>query len=235
MSDNQDTNEGLLWALAGVGVAGLVWGITGGVDPAQGPNSTETGRRTRDCTCRRYVHLFREFGRPLGIPTAYLQALACRESRCNPNDREGPAWGLMQITPIVQQSERRLDGKPGIYRRDELFDPRISVYLCTRTLGRAMRVLSSLGFPPDWTNPKWVSLLTAGWNAGYSRKAGVGLVLTYLLQRNRRRETIDSDVIHRYAERAGATPHLWQVPGRPLWWRSVVRLYFTLIQQEQIA
>ncbi len=233
-SDKQDP-KWVLPALAGTAIAGMLWATTGTAraSPNPRPNTGHGPKkpRRRGCTCTKYIYLFREFGLPLGIPTTYMQALACRESTCDPLDQEDPAWGLMQITGSVRRSEPRLDGKPGRHTRPELLDPRISVYLCTRTLARAMRVLKSVGMPPAWNDPKWVGLLTAGWNAGYSRSRGVGLVIRYLVDQGWRKQDIDIHTIYNHAKQAGAVKYLWKFPKRPKWWASVVRLYFRLAKQ----
>ena len=234
MSNDDKGPTWILPALAGTVITGVLWATTGEAKASDQPSKPDK-RRRGGCTCEKYLYLFREFGLPLGIPPTYLQALACRESSCNPLDSKDPAWGLMQITGSVRGSEPRLDGKSGIHLRDELLDPRVSVYLCTRTLGRAIRTLKALGLPPRWTDPKWVGLLTAGWNAGYSRSRGLGLVVKHLLDHGWRASDIDIDAIHTHAERAGGIKYLWQYPKRPKWWRSVVRLYFKLAKQKGLT
>lgn len=176
--------------------------------------------------------MFREYATPLGIPVAYMQALACRESTCNPLDREGDAWGLMQITEVVRCDEPREDGKPGRYEREELFDPRISVFLCTRVLAKTVRVLNMVGIKTDWRDPVWVGLVTAGWNAGYSLKSGVGLVVRYLKARGWKVKDIDNKVIHENAKKAGASYWLWAEAGRLEWWETVVRMYFKISKEQ---
>lgn len=58
----------------------------------------------------------------------------------------------------------------------------------------------------DWSNPRFVELLTAGWNAGFSERAGVGRVVRYLLARGVTDVTVDR--VFAAAPAAGATATL---------------------------
>lgn len=216
--DDGKTAGWIMAALAGTAVAGFFWSRGGCKPNPQG--------HPGNCDCHCYAHLFREYGAPLGIPVRYLHALACRESSCDPLDRKGPAWGLMQVTEVVRCSEARIDGKPGVHTREELLNPRISVFLCTRILGKTIRTLNSLGVTTNWNNKRWVGLVTAGWNAGYSMRGGLGRVIKYLVKRGWEIGDIDIDVVYQHAQSAGATRFLWEFPKRRKWWHSVVRLYF---------
>lgn len=230
MSGDNDKRSGwILAGAAGVAIAGVLYATRASAATRPAASRPTAGGR---CTCSTFRYLFREYGLPLGIEPLYLQALACRESSCDSGDRNGPAWGLMQITEVVRKGHDRMDGKPGKYTREELLDPRVSVYLATRVIANAMRVLDSLGFPANWPDPSWVGLLTAGWNAGYSHRGGIGRVIRHLLDQGVSRRHIDIDLIHERARDAGATRFLWQFPKRLKWWHSVVKLYFYMRQQE---
>lgn len=217
-------------ALTGLAVVGWLWFAP---EPERSRPTLRRSPRRRRCDCTRYIGLFEEYGEPRGIPTAYLRALACRESTCDPGDRKGPAWGLMQITEVVRRSEDREDGRDGRYSRPELLDPAVSVFLCTRVLGKTMKILNRLGIETDWHDSKWVGLVTAGWNAGYSLRGGLGLTVKYLLREGWRPDEIDIVVVHEHAERAGATRFLWKFPHRLKWWRSVVELYFRMLNSQE--
>lgn len=178
------------------------------------------GKRS-PCTCVEHGLLFRRYGEPYGIPEAYLRALACRESRCKADDNTAPARGLMQITEIVRKSIPR-PGTSELYTQADLLNPEVNVYLCCKTLSNAMHALKAVGEPPNWGDPRWVGLLTAGWNAGYSVKGGVARVVKYLKQHGL---PANIDNVYKYGQAAGAVKWLWSVPHRLPWWRSVVQLY----------
>ena len=75
----------------------------------------------------------------------------------------------------------------------------------------------------DWNNPRFVELLTFGWNAGYSERGGVGRVVSYLEDRGLAHAvTIDS--VHRYAKAAGASRHLSNAK-KVAWCKGVALLY----------
>ena len=228
--ESEKLRDWALPALAGLVLTGWLWLAPG---PDQSQATPRRSQRRRRCDCKRYIGLFEQYAAPLGIPVAYLQALACRESSCDPGDRKGPAWGLMQITEVVRRNEAREDGKDGRYSRSELLDPAVSVFLCTRILGKTIKILNGLDIETDWQDPRWVGLVTAGWNAGYSLRGGLGLTVKYLLRQGWRPDEIDIVAVHEHAERAGATRFLWKFPRRLRWWRSVVDLYFRILNSQE--
>ena len=178
-------------------------------------------RRTGACTCSRFGALFAEYGRRFGIPPTFLAVLACRESDCNPRDRKGPAWGLMQITESVRRSVPRERGR-GHYERAQLLTPRISVYLCAITLRNIVRTYQAVGVAPAWRSRAYVELVAAGWNAGYSRAAGVGRVLAYLREN---KLPLTARAVHAHARAAGATRFLWAFPARLAFWEGIASAY----------
>lgn len=149
---------------------------------------------------------------------AYLRALVKRESSFNPADTSGPAWGLMQITETVRSGTG--------YSRSQLLDPEVNVKLGADLLNRISTAYAkhpAKNMKPDWSNPEFVKLVTAGWNSGYSEGGGVGKVARYLHARG---IPVTHDNVFQYAGAAGATKHL-QNPAKQLWQRSVSDLYFT--------
>jgi soluble lytic murein transglycosylase-like protein len=178
---------------------------------------------SRGCSCERYLPLFEEFGRRFRIPPAFLRALACRESSCRADNKSRYAWGLMQITESVRLAVPRERGV-GFYGRAELLIPRVSLYLCCRTLQNVITTYAAVGEPARWNDPRWVSLVVAGWNGGYSRRGGVARVISYLRERG---ITPTIDAVHAHARAAGAVKYL-AMPDRLAWWRSVVTLYLAL-------
>ncbi len=159
---------------------------------------------------RSYDPLFAEYGGD--IPVAYLRALAHHESRMNPRETQGPAWGLLQVIEVVRRDYNKRHHTR--YERRDLLDPAVNVAIVADVL---IRIIDGFArFHPeapnlqvDWTNPLFVELLTFGWNAGMSERAGVGHVASYLSRRGFDDFTIDD--IHAVAKQAGASPHLSNV------------------------
>ncbi|MGE0403410.1 MAG: hypothetical protein AB7T06_42285, partial [Kofleriaceae bacterium] len=74
----------------------------------------------------------------------------------------------------------------------------------------------------DWDNPRFVELLTFGWNAGFSEAGGVGRVARYLEKLGAIDITLDQITAH--ARVAGASKHLSN-QAKVAWCKSVVALY----------
>lgn len=172
-------------------------------------------------TSTRFDALFRRHGR--GIPVAYLRALAKRESNLNPREARLPAYGLLQVVPKVVQSYNRRHGTS--FSHADMLDPATNVKVATDTLRRIVQAFGkhpSANLQKSWSNPEFVKLVTAGWNSGYSEKAGVGRVASYLEGRGL---PVTHDNVFEYAAAAGGTRHL-QNPTKYTWQRSVADLYF---------
>lgn len=174
---------------------------------------------------RAFDATFREYGG--GLPVAYLRALAKRESNLNPREQKDPAWGLLQVIEVVRRDFN--DRHRTRYAREDLLDPRINVTIASDLLRRiiasyARNHPSVPNLRADWNNPRFVELLTFGWNAGYSERGGVGLVAHYL-ERQGRHQDITIDTIHATARAAGASRHLSDAK-KVAWCKGVARLYF---------
>ncbi len=165
------------------------------------------------------------------IPIEYLRALAKRESGMRPGEHAGPAWGLMQIVEVVRVDFNEAHGTR--YTRKDLLDPAVSVAMCCWVL-RFIIDSYQRNHPnvpnlrADWNNPRFTGLLTYGWNAGFSEKAGVGRVVTYLEKLGA--TDIDLDQVHDHAKLAGASRHLSN-DAKVRWCKGVVALY----QRERAA
>ena len=160
------------------------------------------------------------------LPVTYLRALTQRESGFNAGDTKGPAWGLMQIVETVRNSYNRRRGAS--YGRGDLLNPSVNVMMATDLLNRIQTAYSKHKDPnmkPDWSNPEYVKLLTAGWNAGYSEAAGVGKVASWLEARN---IPVTHDNVYKYAAQAGGIRFLRisEQPHRREWHRSVANLFY---------
>lgn len=161
------------------------------------------------------------------IPVAYLRALAQRESSMRPDlimpGGSGAARGLLQVVGVVRDDYNQRNGTS--YTANDLLNPDINVKVAASTLNRIADSLAkhpSRNLKPDWENPEWVKLFTAGWNAGYSEAAGVGKVASYLEQRGM---PVTHDNVFANAAAAGGVIYL-QLPERAAWHRSVADLYF---------
>lgn len=173
---------------------------------------------------RTFDPIFEKYGR--GLPLPYLRALAKRESGMNPHETNGPAWGLLQVVRVVLRDFNKRHGTA--FARFDLLDARINVSVATDTL---RRIISSYeGNHPDvpnlqarWGNPRFVEVLTFGWNAGWSERAGVGRVARFLEERGQHQK-ITIDTVYAHARAAGASQHLSN-PRKVAWSKSVARLY----------
>jgi hypothetical protein len=164
-------------------------------------------------------------------PIEYLRALAMRESSMNPAERSGPAWGLLQIVEVVRHDYNR--AHKASYQRADLLDPAVNVAMATWLL-RLIIASYERNHPAvpnlraDWDNPRFVELLTFGWNAGFSQAGGVGKVVRHLEAQGTTDITIDR--VHQHAKAAGASRHLSRA-DKVAWCKSVVALY----QRERCA
>lgn len=159
------------------------------------------------------------------LPIEYVRALVERESDGQPKARTGSAIGLMQIVPVVLADYNKRHGTT--YGSEHLTDPAINVAigcellrLIVASYRRHHPRIASL--QADWNNPRFVELLTLGWNAGYSEAGGVGRVARYLERLGA--VDIDIDQVSAHAKHAGATKHLSN-PAKVAWCKGVVALY----------
>lgn len=191
-----------------------------GTEPLPAPEPPRPARRVS----ARFDALFRRYGR--GLPVAYLRSLGKRESNLDPADRTGPAWGLLQVMEVVRRDYNERHGTD--YARTDLLEPRINIAIATDLLKRiiasyARNHPATPNLQLDWSNRRFVELLTFGWNAGYSERGGVGRVARFLEAEGRAGE-ITIDTIHEAAATAGASRHLSN-PKKVRWCKSVARLH----------
>lgn len=130
---------------------------------------------------QRFDKIFAEEGS--GIPLAFLRALAFRESRNNPLQATGPAWGLLQVgidkrAGNVLASYNERNGTT--LTKSDMLDPRLNTRVAAELLRKIIEMHKAEGLTPNWTNGNWIGLITAGWNTGYSRKAGTIRTIRYL-------------------------------------------------------
>ncbi len=191
--------------------------------PAPGVTVVGGGKSAISSRVRRFDAVFERYRG--SIPLAYLRALVDRESNGRPDVRTGSAVGLMQIVPVVLADYNKRHGTA--YQSAQLVDPAINVAIGCELL----RIIANSyrknhphvpNLQTDWNNPRFVELLTFGWNAGFSEAGGVGRVARYL----ERLGTVDItlDQITAHARVAGASKHLSN-PAKVAWCKSVVALY----------
>ena len=158
------------------------------------------------------------------IPIEYLRALVDRESNFEPKQRTGSAIGLMQIIPVVLDDYNTRNGTH--YKPEHLVDPSINVAIGCELLVIIIASYAGHSHVPnlqaDWSNLRFVELLTFGWNAGFSEAGGVGRVARYLEHRGVTNLTID--VVSQNASPAGASKHLSNA-AKVKWCKSVAALY----------
>ena len=147
--------------------------------------------------------IFARHGR--GLPVAYLRALARAESGLNAFDPKG----VINVVKVALDEYNRLN--PGVMvESGRLRDPAVSVSVAAWILHRIIASYRAhhadvVNLREDWNNPRFVELLSAGWNAGFSERAGVGRVVDYL---KAHRQEISIDNVWRFARQAGAADTL---------------------------
>lgn len=201
------------WLLLGGIAGGAYWywrerRDDGGAAPRPAPPPTATATAATAPTAaapppatpgltRRFDDLFRQHGQ--GLPVAYLRALAHAESGMNPDD----ALGLINVVPIaLADFNRRHPAAP--LATAQLRDPATSVRIAADTL---RTIIASYErnhgdlkhLREDWQNPRFVELLTFGWNAGFSERAGVGRVARALKARKLPAADITLDAVFQAA------------------------------------
>lgn len=163
------------------------------------------------------------------IPVAFLRALAQRESGMNPAAANAgslnAARGLMQVIGVARESFNQRHGTH--YTPQDLLNPEVSIRIGADLLQRIVGyyqdwAADAPNLREDWSNPEFVKLVVAGWNAGYSRGGGVQKVVAYLKSRG---IPVTHDAVYQHAAAAGAVQYL-QLPARAAWQRSVADLFY---------
>lgn len=181
------------------------------------------GPRPERGLTRRFDELFARHGR--GLPVPFLRALADAESSMNPRDR----LGLINVVPkALADVNERLSATR--FTAQDMRDPAKNITVAA-TLLRAIIDSYRRHHPgvanlaEDWNNPRFVELLVAGWNAGYSERAGVGRVVRYLAaQPAFRPDGVTVDDVWQAAVRARAADTLSN-PRKLAFARSVAAAY----------
>lgn len=159
------------------------------------------------------------------LPLAYLRALASRESDLTPSFTEGPAWGLFGIDDITRNAYNQRHGTR--FRQVDLLTPAINVTVGADQLRLIIAYwrrqhADITNLQENWTNARFVELLTFGWATAFGNQAGVGRVVAYL--RNRNITDVTADKVFAHAASAGASSKLSREQNLDFA-KSVARLY----------
>lgn len=149
------------------------------------------------------ARIYREHGRDL--PVAYLTALGRAESGGNAHDPRG----VLNITRVALDEYNRKHPAAQV-AVVKLRDPVVAVTVASWVLRQIIASYrahhpETPNLREDWSNPQFVALLTAGWNAGHSETSGVGYVARWLAAHGL---PITIANVFGYAARAGAAATL---------------------------
>lgn len=161
-----------------------------------------------------------------------MRALAARESDFDTSDTTGGAWGLMQVVPVVLRSFNQRHGTS--IKRAELLDAETNVRIASWTLQTIVADYARkhpATLAESWQERRYVELVTAGWNAGWSQSRGLQRVASWLEARSM---PVTVDTVHAHAAEAGAVKWL-SMSTRLRWWKSVAALYFAELEREAVA
>jgi hypothetical protein len=140
-----------------------------------------------------------------GVPPRYLAAVAHEESGFDPKVVNGGATGLFQITPVVLKDYNTHHETN--YQQSDLVDPILNTRIAVEHLHRILDLYSTIPalHPADWTDRRWVELLTLGWNAGPN---GVARVVQEMSRAGVPPERTTVDTVHTAALAMGNRGHL---------------------------
>jgi hypothetical protein len=156
---------------------------------------------------RAFDSLFAAYGQ--AIPVPYLRALAAHESDMHASANDGAAAGLLQVVDVVRVDFNQRHKTH--FTRADLLVPLVNVQVAADTIRRIVESYRTHhatipNLHEDWRNPRFLELVTFGWNAGFSERAGVGRVAGALEDAGRTDVTID--LIAATAPSVSASRHL---------------------------
>jgi len=159
------------------------------------------------------------------LPIEYLRALAMKESGMDPSARGSSAWGMLQIVEVVRADYNRTHhtSHPRARLLDANTNVTIAAWLLRTIIASYQKHHADVpNLRPDWSNPRFVELLTFGWNAGWTERGGVGLVVGWLKAKGAR--DIDLDLVFENATAARASKHLANA-AKVRWCKGVAALH----------
>ena len=139
------------------------------------------------------------FEAELSVPVEFARALAWNESGMNPRNKTGSYWGLFQVGPENVADYNRANGTT--FTHDDMLDPQANARVWSWESERIRAMLAAHGLVEDWNSRDYVSLVTAGWNSGWSNTAGVGYMLGWL---RAHKLPLTHDNVFKYGKQAGA-------------------------------
>ena len=191
-----------------------------GAAPASAPMSAAPA--SSSSMSREFDPIFGAFSFGRGLPVAYLRALAWSESRLKP-EIEGGLFQIIGGTRDDFAKAHKLDAST-LDLRNPMTNTAIAAHvLATIKTSLAKNHPRQIHAIADWTNPRFVELLTHAYNAGWSESRGVGRVLSYLDERGQFNATIDD--IAKHARAAGAVAWLYAYPQRQRYARAVAERF----------
>jgi hypothetical protein len=163
-----------------------------------------------------------------GIPPAYALSLIAHESRGDP-DLVNPvsrATGLLQVTwSPLQDWNRQNDA---VLALEDVRDPEMNLSI---GLDHLEKIVTSYAkhhkatLATDWKDPRFVGLVTLGWNAGHSEKSGVGYVVSRLEEAGIPPERITATAVQQAANRLEKASRFLKDPERLAWVKRTVASY----------
>ena len=169
------------------------------------------------------------------IPTAFLRVLSFHESSLNPDavTPSSHATGLFQTTQTVIDEYNLHHGTK--HTLEDAKDPTLSTKIGTELLAQIVsgyRKNHPRSLATNWADPRFIGLLVAGFNAGYSERGGVGKVVGELERAGIPAERITVDTVAQAAKSAGASKYLSQ-PDRLRYWKAVTASYLKEIAKTE--
>lgn len=173
------------------------------------------------------------------IPLAFLRALAYSESGMDPlqdmankPNAHSSAVGLFQVMNSVL-SDWNLRHPEEPYTREQLKEPWINTKIAVALLERIIKSYTAnhrSTLLMDWRDPRWVALLVAGYNAGYSEAGGVGRIVRKMEAGGLPKERVTVEGVQQIAaELRKADPkdsaRFLADPNRLAYWKLVTQRY----------
>lgn len=162
------------------------------------------------------------------IPIHYADALAFNESGCNPNTVNpiSNATGLFQIVRVALNHYNEVNGTA--YKLEDCIDPAISAEIGLWLIGLITRTWQQRGLvEPDWRNEAYLTLVTWGWNAGWSGgdRQNVGRGVGYVIReaKNRGLNPLDIDLMYEFVQTLRLAASTLKDSHKQRWAKKVAR------------
>lgn len=174
--------------------------------------------------------IFNAVSASTGVPAGFLRAIASRESGGIPTIAAGhsanpnAARGLMQITGTVRNGYNQRYGKA--VTPDQLFDPATNVAIgadLVRFVAKAYAASGLPGLAIDWSDRRWVELVSYGYGAGWSAGSGVLYVAKELVRRG---IPVSVDSVAALAPSLPGAYSALYAPGKAEWCKGTAGLFF---------